>query len=278
MRHPGVAQNRKMGFREMSSKMVVVVSGPFFLENSNLDRKCQSQCFCLRCPRGVQRRARSRNSIQKSFARNLQPRKPRSNFFNPPGPLDLMSEGEWGVGSVVVEFRVFGAPRFSVQRSQNTYFKRFWDLWTESQGALKTGNSTTTDRTPHSWPSDIKCCFTPPSGRNLQGHFFVNFSRFFPHSLGACLVGRFEYSQRNDSRFEETTFLRIDLPKTGIAARIGLESHEFQCESERGRDSPEMGRIWPSASKIGTCFANRFARICETLVCESPGLVSLHHT
>ena len=31
-----------------------------------------------------------------------------------------VSEGrEWGVGSVVVEFGVFGAPRFSVQRSQN---------------------------------------------------------------------------------------------------------------------------------------------------------------
>ena len=31
---------------------------------------------------------------------------------------------EWGVGSVVVGFGVFGAPRFSVQRSQNTGFKR----------------------------------------------------------------------------------------------------------------------------------------------------------
>ena len=35
--------------------------------------------------------------------------------------LPSKSEGrEWGVGSVVVEFGVFGAPRFSVQRSQNT--------------------------------------------------------------------------------------------------------------------------------------------------------------
>ena len=30
-----------------------------------------------------------------------------------------------GVGSVVVDCRVFGAPRFSVQRSQNTYFEGF---------------------------------------------------------------------------------------------------------------------------------------------------------
>ena len=28
-------------------------------------------------------------------------------------------------------------------------------------------------------------------------------------------------------------FLRIDFPKNGIAARIGRESREFQCESER---------------------------------------------
>ena len=49
------------------------------------------------------------------------------------------SEGrEWGVGSVVVEFGVFGAPRFSVQRSQNTRFKGFGDLWTENRGAPKT--------------------------------------------------------------------------------------------------------------------------------------------
>ena len=31
-------------------------------------------------------------------------------------------------GSVVVGFRIFGAPRSSVQRSQNTYFEVFWDL------------------------------------------------------------------------------------------------------------------------------------------------------
>ena len=44
-------------------------------------------------------------------------------------PLAFYSEGrEWGVGSVVVEFGVLGAPRFSVQRSQNTCFKGFWDL------------------------------------------------------------------------------------------------------------------------------------------------------
>ena len=70
------------------------------------------------------------------------------------------SEGrEWGVGSVVVEFGVFGAPRFSVQRPQNTYFKGFWDLWTENRGAPKTPNSTTTDPTPHSRPSEIQEIF-----------------------------------------------------------------------------------------------------------------------
>ena len=63
------------------------------------------------------------------------------------------SEGrEWGVRSVVVQFDAFGAPRFSVQRSQMTYFKRFWDLWSENRGAPKTQNSTTTDLTPSLGP------------------------------------------------------------------------------------------------------------------------------
>ena len=54
---------------------------------------------------------------------------------------------------VVVEFGVFGAPQFSVQRSQNACFKGFWDLWTENRGASKTP-STATDPTP-SRPSDF---------------------------------------------------------------------------------------------------------------------------
>ena len=56
----------------------------------------------------------------------------------------------------MVEFGVFGAPRFSVQRPQNTYFKGFWDLRTENRGAPKTPNSTTTDPTPHSRPSELR--------------------------------------------------------------------------------------------------------------------------
>ena len=72
------------------------------------------------------------------------------------------SEGrEWGVGSVVVEFGVFGAPRFSVQRSQNPLKQVFWDLWTENRGAPKTPNSTTTDPTPHSRPSELLYVKTP---------------------------------------------------------------------------------------------------------------------
>ena len=71
---------------------------------------------------------------------------------------ELQKKKEWGVGSVVVEFGVFGAPRFSVQRSQNACFKGIWDLWTENRGAPKTPNSTTTDPTPHSRPSDHLQC------------------------------------------------------------------------------------------------------------------------
>ena len=35
-----------------------------------------------------------------------------------------ISEGRgWGVGSVVIGFRIFGAPRFTVQRSQKPFKK-----------------------------------------------------------------------------------------------------------------------------------------------------------
>ena len=77
------------------------------------------------------------------------------NHFHSGDHFSLESEGrEWVVGSVVVDFRVFGAPRFSVQTSQNTSFKGFGGLWTENWGAPKTRKSTTTDPTPHSRPSD----------------------------------------------------------------------------------------------------------------------------
>ena len=69
---------------------------------------------------------------------------------------NFCSEGrEWEVGAVVVDFRVFGAPRFSVQTSQNTYFKGFWGLWKENRGAPKTRKSTATDPAPHSRPSEF---------------------------------------------------------------------------------------------------------------------------
>ena len=55
----------------------------------------------------------------------------------------------------MVDFRFFGSPRFSVLRSENTYFKWFWGLWTEKRGAPKTRKSTTTDPTPPSRPSDF---------------------------------------------------------------------------------------------------------------------------
>ena len=39
-----------------------------------------------------------------------------------------------------LDVALFGAPRFSVQRSQNTYFKGFEELWTENRGAQKKRN------------------------------------------------------------------------------------------------------------------------------------------
>ena len=64
-------------------------------------------------------------------------------------------------------------------------------------------------------------------------------------------------------------FLRIDLPKNGIAARTGRESREFQCELKK----TQFSRIWPSPSKIGIFFANRLPTtilICSTPVLQHP--------
>ena len=62
-----------------------------------------------------------------------------------------------GVRSVVVEFGVFGAPRFSVRWGLPKYLflKGFGDLCKENRGAPKTPNSTTTDLTPHLRPSEM---------------------------------------------------------------------------------------------------------------------------
>ena len=79
-------------------------------------------------------------------------------------PLDLESR-KWGVRSLVVEIGVFGAPRFSVQRSQNPLQKAFGDLWTEHWGAP---NSTTTDLTPHLRPSD-GLLLSSTVGENFRG-------------------------------------------------------------------------------------------------------------
>ena len=56
----------------------------------------------------------------------------------------------------MVEFGVFGAPRFPSRGPQIPIFKGFWELWMENRGAPKTPNSTTTDLTPHLRPSEKK--------------------------------------------------------------------------------------------------------------------------
>ena len=55
-----------------------------------------------------------------------------------------------------LDFAFFGRPDFQSRGPQNTSFKGFsdWDLWTENRGTAKTRNSTTTDPTPHSQPSE----------------------------------------------------------------------------------------------------------------------------
>ena len=62
--------------------------------------------------------------------------------------------------------------------------------------------------------------------------------------------------------------LRIDLPKNGIAARTGRESREFNANRREDAIRANLAKCF----KNRHCFANRFARICKTLVsmvCES---------
>ena len=64
---------------------------------------------------------------------------------------------EWGVGSGVIGYGVFGAPRFSVQRLQNIYLKGCGTSGQKIGGPQQTPNPTTTDPTPHSRPSELTC-------------------------------------------------------------------------------------------------------------------------
>ena len=76
-------------------------------------------------------------------------------------PLVYLLRGpRMGVGSVVVGFGVFGVPRFSVQRSQNAYFKGFWDLCTKNRGAPKNAKDNHDASSPPfsaHWPSLNAC-------------------------------------------------------------------------------------------------------------------------
>ena len=93
----------------------------------------------------------------------------------------------------------------------------------------------------------------------------VDVSKRFP-----TLVGRFA---RIDSRcacefsasqflLQKNRYFANQPSRKWIAARTGRESCEFECESERRRDSRESGQVLQTRS----LFANRFARIhsCES--------------
>ena len=85
---------------------------------------------------------------------------------------------------------VFGAPLFSVQRSQNTSFKGFWDLWAENRGAPKTPNPTMTDPTLHSRPCDFEVAlclarlFLPNRHQRCLGYMHLRLIRFSPAVSG----------------------------------------------------------------------------------------------
>ena len=59
-----------------------------------------------------------------------------------------MSKAQLAGAIQLLGFRVFGAPRFAVQRSQNAYFKGFCGLWTGNRGAPKMRKPTTTVPNP----------------------------------------------------------------------------------------------------------------------------------
>ena len=75
---------------------------------------------------------------------------------------------------------LFGAPPFSVQRChQNTYFKEFWDLWTENRRVPTMRNPNTTDPTPqfsaYSQPCDFlhKVFLRPSRVKYVRAKYFV---------------------------------------------------------------------------------------------------------
>ena len=62
----------------------------------------------------------------------------------------------------MVGFRIFGAPRFSVQRSQNALKEAFWDLRTENRGRPKNAKSNHDGSNP---PFSAPLTFSAPKFR-----------------------------------------------------------------------------------------------------------------
>ena len=94
------------------------------------------------CPRPDACFSRILSALPEVLGRDIRANDPRMSAGYPSQKLilwaDFSSEGrEWEVGSVVVEFGVFGAPQFSLRRSQNPLKEVFWDVGTENRGAPK---------------------------------------------------------------------------------------------------------------------------------------------
>ena len=96
---------------------------------------------------------------------------------------------KWGVRSVVVEFGIFGAPRFSVQRSQNFLKLVFGNLWTENRGAPKTPNPTMTDLTPICGPLIFGNRPNTVSGSTVSNTELSEF--FWPHRVPGSELSEF---------------------------------------------------------------------------------------
>ena len=102
-------------------------------------------------------------------------------------------------------------------------------------------------KTPESL--SVRCRFAPPSGRNLQGHFLVDFSRFFPHSFGS--FSRF-FSHFQSTLVNFSQFLSIFVSfKQVIQDKHARISHRQEGGAKQHPIS-ELPLELPSRVRLGT--------------------------
>ena len=170
------------------------------------------------------------------------------------------SEGrEWGVGSVVVGFLVFGVPRFSLQRSQNPLKQEFCDLWTENRGAPKTRNPTTTDPTPHLESAMPLALFKSLSVGNMF-HLELGVEWIFTPRLFSPFFRLWRSSQGPKIRHKIRLFLKENTQNKKIRHSICPQNPSLLAETSIAK-SVTLTRKIRRIHSAETCFL----RACLTL-------------